>query len=86
MYVCIMCVYVCIHICIYFSCNHLCSCSVMSDPMDCSPPGFSVHRVFQARILSELPFPPPGDHPDPGIKPVSPGLLCLLHYRWILYC
>ena len=21
-----------------------------------------------------LPFPPPGDHPDPGIEPVSPAL------------
>ena len=25
--------------------------SVMSDPMDCSPPGFSVHGILQARIL-----------------------------------
>ena len=24
---------------------------------------------------SELPFPPPGDPPDPGTKPVSPALL-----------
>ena len=23
----------------------------LSDPMDCSPPGFSVHRIFQARVL-----------------------------------
>ena len=23
---------------------------------------------------SELPFPPPGDLPDPGIKPMSPAL------------
>ena len=22
-----------------------------SDPMDCSPPGFSVHGIFQARVL-----------------------------------
>ena len=31
----------------------LLSCSVMSnsDPMDCSPPGFSVHEISQARIL-----------------------------------
>ena len=27
------------------------SCSALSDPMDCSPPGSSVHGVFQARIL-----------------------------------
>ena len=41
--------------------------------MDCSPPGFSVHGVFQAIILSGLPVPPPGDLPDPGIEPVSPS-------------
>ena len=29
----------------HFSCVQLC------DPMDCSPPGSSVHRIFQARIL-----------------------------------
>ena len=27
------------------------SCSTLSDPMDCSPPGFSVHGIFQARVL-----------------------------------
>ena len=24
---------------------------ILSDPMDCSPPGSSVHRIFQARVL-----------------------------------
>ena len=27
------------------------SCSTLSDPMDCNPPGFSVHGIFQARVL-----------------------------------
>ena len=27
------------------------SCSTLRDPMDCSLPGSSVHRVFQARVL-----------------------------------
>ena len=27
------------------------SCPTCSDPMDCSPPGSSVHRIFQARVL-----------------------------------
>ena len=27
------------------------SCLTLGDPIDCSPPGFSVHGVFQARIL-----------------------------------
>ena len=42
--------------------------------MDCSPPGSSVHGILQARILEWLPFPSPGDLPDPGIVPVSPAL------------
>ena len=27
------------------------SCPTLSDPMDCSPPGSSVHGIFQARTL-----------------------------------
>ena len=27
------------------------SCPTLSDPMDCSPPGSSLHGIFQARVL-----------------------------------
>ena len=27
------------------------SCPTLRDPMDCSPPGFSFHGIFQARVL-----------------------------------
>ena len=27
------------------------SCATLSDPMDCSLPGSSIHRIFQARVL-----------------------------------
>ena len=27
------------------------SCPTLSNPMDCSPPGSSVHGIFQARVL-----------------------------------
>ena len=27
------------------------SCPTLSDPMDCSLPGFSAHEIFQARVL-----------------------------------
>ena len=27
------------------------SCPILSDPMDYSPPGSSVHGIFQARVL-----------------------------------
>ena len=30
------------------------SCLFLCDPMDCSPPGFSVHRIIQARILERV--------------------------------
>ena len=30
-----------------------------------------VHGILQARYWTGLPFPPPGDLPDPGIKPRS---------------
>ena len=42
--------------------------------MDCSPQGSSVHGIFQAKYWSGLPFPSPGDLPDPGIEPASPVL------------
>ena len=43
------------------------------DPTDCSPPGSSVHGPRQEHWRG-LPFPSPGDLPDPGIKPVSPAV------------
>ena len=49
-------------------------CPTLCDPMNCSPPGSSVHGILQAGILEWLPCPPPGDLPDSGIKPRSPAL------------
>ena len=50
------------------------SCQTLCDPMDCDPPGSSVHGILQARILEWLAVPSPGDLPDPGIKPGSPAV------------
>ena len=58
----------------------VCACLVVQsyltlcDPVDCSPLGSSVHRISRQEYWSGLPFPPPGDLPDPGIKPTSPAL------------
>ena len=41
------------------------------DLMDYSPPGSSVQRISQARILVGLLFPSPRNLPDPGIEPRS---------------
>ena len=70
----------------------------LCDNMDSSPPGSSVHEILQARILEWLPFPSPGDLPDPEIEPRSPAwqaeslpsepqgaeavLLCLWSFTW----
>ena len=45
----------------------------LCDPMDCSPPGSSIHGFSRQEYWSGVPFSPPGDLPDPGIKPESPA-------------
>ena len=54
------------------------SCQAVSDSfvnsLDCSPPGSSVHGIFQVLAWGGLPFPSPKDLPDPGIEPTSPAL------------
>ena len=54
-----------------YVCVHAQSCPTLCNPLDCSPPGSSVHGIFQARILEWVACPPPGDLPDPGIEPES---------------
>ena len=44
----------------------------LGNSMDCSPPGSSAYGIFQAKYWCRLPFPPPGDLSNPGIKPSSP--------------
>ena len=48
------------------------SCLTLCDPMDCSTPASSVEFSTQ-EYWSELPFPSPGDLPDPKIEPESPA-------------
>ena len=47
------------------------SCPTLCNPVDYSSPGSFIHGILQARIL---PFPSPGDLPDPEIEPRSPAL------------
>ena len=58
-YVC-LCTQICIHARTYSLLQHaaaaaavksLQSCPTLSDPMDCSLPGSSIHGIFQARVL-----------------------------------
>ena len=62
---------------------HVCLClvtSVMSlcDPVDCTPPGFSVHGVFPARILEWVAM------PFSRGSSIQGSNLGLLHCRWTL--
>ena len=45
------------------------SCPTLGDPMDCSPPGSLSKEFFRQGDWSGLPFPSPGDLPNPGIEP-----------------
>ena len=49
------------------------SCPTLGNPTDCSPPGSSVHDIFQARILEWVAI-SPGDLPNSGIEPGFPAL------------
>ena len=64
-------------------CLRVQSCPTLSDPMDCSLSGSSIHRIFQARILEwvaifllQWVFPTQG---------WNLRLLCLLHCKQTLY-
>ena len=46
----------------------------LCDPVDCSPPGSSVHGILQARILEWVAFPLSIVSSHSGIKPRSPTL------------
>ena len=55
-------------------------CPTLCDPMNCSPPGSSVHGILQARILEWVTISlhqftsSPGDLPDRGTEPRSLAL------------
>ena len=45
------------------------SCLTLCEPMDCSLPGSSIHKILREEYWSGVPFPSPRDLPDPGIGP-----------------
>ena len=49
-------------------------CQTLCDPMDCSPPGFSVHGILQARILEGVAIPFSRRSSWPRDQPWSPAL------------
>ena len=59
---------------------HVLSYVRLCKPMDCSPPGSSVHGIFQARVLEWVATPSSKGSSHPGFE-----ILCLLHCKRILY-
>ena len=55
------------------------SCPILCDPMECSPPGSSVHGILQARIMEWVPIPFSRIFLTQGSNP------SLLHCRHILH-
>ena len=49
-------------------------CLTLCDPMDCSPPGSSVHGISPARILEWVAVSSSRGSSNPGIEPESPAL------------
>ena len=56
-------------------------CMTLCDPMDCSPPGFSVHGILQARILEWVAIPFSRASSQPRDRT---WVSCIS--RWILDC
>ena len=57
---------------IYGVCAQSLSCVQLGDPMECGPPGSSVHGIFQTRILQWVAICYSRRiSPTPGIKPTS---------------
>ena len=49
-------------------------CLTLCDSMDCTPPGSSVHEIFQARILEWVVISFSGGSSQSRLKPTSPAL------------
>ena len=58
------------------------SCLTLCNPLDCGPPGSSVHGISQARTLEWVAISFSRDLPNPGIKP---HILHRLHLWLVLY-
>ena len=65
-------------------------CLTLCDSMDWSLSGFSINGMglSQHEYWSGLPFPPPGDLPNPGIEPAFPGSAAVaggFFYHWAIW-
>ena len=66
-------------LCLSFVLSYFSSVQLFCNPMDCSPPGSSVHEVLQARILEWVAMPSSRGSSQPR-DPTR--VSCLLHGKW----
>ena len=67
-----VCVCVCVCVC---ECTHTSYIWLLVNPLDGSPPGFSVHGILKARRLEWIDISYSRDVPHTGIEPASPVLV-----------
>ena len=75
-----MCVHVCVCVCV---CAHTQSHLTLCNPMNCSPPGFSVHRMLQERTLEWVAIYSSRGSSRPTYQTHVSCIHCI--GRWILY-
>ena len=61
-------------------CVHAQLCPILAIPWTVAHQASLSMGFSRQEYWSGLPFPPPGDHPDPGIKPRSPASSLLLRF------
>ena len=71
----LLCVNVCAVLCLVTQ-----SCPTLCDPMDCSPPGSSVHGILQARMMESCHALLQGIFPTQGRNPGLPHCRQILHH------
>ena len=79
------CVRACVCVCVFARApTQLLSCVwLFCDPMDCSPPGSSVHGTFRARIMKQVAIPFSRESSQPRDWTRISCVSCI--HRWILY-
>ena len=69
---------------------HIQSCPTLRNPTDCSPPGSSVHGIFQAKILKWVAISSSRWSSPPKDQTCVPCISCIdrriLLYHWVILC
>ena len=66
-----LCVCMCVCVCAHVHARSVTQLSDFLQPRALQSASSSARGIYQANILSGMPFPTPEDFPDPGIKPLS---------------